>query len=190
MSEQDTGRGIWVTSDLNPDGSASYLVTVSATGDVALSLAADAAVRYVAAVFRAAVIAQHDAAVMAQLSALGLDKRTAGQAVVDMRQDREPVQDAATAPLRFEPIVSAFDGAPYVHVWAGKQAISQWTPDDCFQHASHVMEALAGVDLDSAYYRYLVGTINIDKALASAVVNDLGNYGTGLRNDPTQEAKS
>ena len=103
-----SSSGIWVTSDLNPDGSSSYIVTVSVNNDVALSLKADAAVRYVTAVYRAAVMAEHDAAVMRQLCArLGLDRKTAGMAILDLRDDREPVQVAATSPLKFEPIISA-----------------------------------------------------------------------------------
>jgi hypothetical protein len=185
QEHDDELTGIWVTSDVNPDGSASYIVTVSAGDDVALSLNADAAVRYVAAVHRASAIAQHDAAVLQQFSGkLGMDKRLASSVIMDLRKDREPVQNAATAPLRFEPIVAARNLAPYVHVWAGDERISQWTPGDCFQHAGHVMEVLAGVDLDAAFYRYLVHTLNIDEPMARAIVNDLGNYHTGLRDDP------
>lgn len=181
--------GIWVTTDLNLDGTSTYTVTVSVNADLALSLQADKAVRYVAAVYRAAVIAQHDSAVIQQLSGrLGLDKSTAASTVVDLRQDREPVQNAATVPLRFEPIVSGSTLRPYVHVWAGKQHITQWTPEDCFQHASQVMQVLAGVDLDSAYCRYLTNKIGVDAATARAAVHDLGSYATGLRDDKPREA--
>jgi hypothetical protein len=181
--QRETGeqQGVWVTSDLNPDGSTDYIVTVSANDDCALSLKADAAVRYCAAVTRAATIAQHDAAVLAQLTRVGISAESAGLTVVELRQDREPVADAATAPLRFEPIVSGSSGKPYVLVWAGAERISQWTPRDCFQHAGHVMQVLAGVDLDSAYFRYLVGTIGTDPQRARAAVHDLGSYRTGLR---------
>lgn len=184
MSDREP-RAVWVTSDVNPDGSAGYIVTVSATDDVALSLKADAAVRYVATATRAAVIARHDAAVMHQLTTrFGLDPVTGAQAVADLRQDREPLNDAATAPLRFDPIVSGTTLRPYVHLWAGDTKISQWTPKDCLEHAGYVMEALAGADLDSAYYQYLRQTIGIDVQRARAVVAHLGDEDAGL-SDPT-----
>lgn len=177
---------MWVTSELNPDGSTGYIVTVSASDDIALSLKADAAVRYVATVTRAGVIARHDAAVIRQMiRRLGLSAYDAAMTVKDLRADREPLNDAATVPLIFTPIVSGTSFEPYVHVHAGEIAISQWTPQDCFQHAGHVLEALAGVDLDSAYYRYLTTTIGTDPARARAAVNDLGEQDTGLRSDPT-----
>jgi hypothetical protein len=185
-NKHEHAPGIWVYSDLNPDGSASYIVTISASDDVALSLKADAAVRYVAAVYRAAVIALHDAAVFQQLTGpLGLDIELAGSMIIDMRKDREPVQVTATAPLKYEPVVSASSFKPYVHVWARDQRITQWTPADCFQHAGYVMQALAAVDLDSGYYRYLVHTVGLDEPRARAAVNDLGNF--GLRDDEPQD---
>jgi hypothetical protein len=175
---------IWVTSDINPDGSASYIVTVSATNDVALSLRADDAVRYVAAVTRAAVIARHDAAVVNQLRGpIGLDPKDAGYTIVELRQDREPVQDDATAPMRFEPIISGSTFKPYVHVWAAGKRISQWTPEDCFEHAGYVMQTLAGADLDSAYYRYLTGVVGVPEQSARGAVADLGNYGLNEQPD-------
>lgn len=178
-------RALWATSELNPDGSTDYIVTVTATDDCALSLKGDAAIRYCQAVTRAGVIAEHDAAVMAQLTrTLTITKIDAALTVGDLRQDREPVQDAATLPLRFEPIVSAGTGKPYVHLWANGERIAQATPGDCFRHAGQVMQVLAGVDLDSAYYRYLVGTIGIDGNRARQAVDDLGNYHTGLRTGP------
>lgn len=183
--DEERPVGIWVYSDVNPDGSASYIVTVTAGDDVALSLKADAAVRYVAAVYRAAVIAQHDAAVTQQLHGrLGLTLDVVARTVIDLRADREPSQESATTPLKFEPIVSGTSFAPYVHVWASGKRVAEWAPADCFQHAGQVMRVLAAVDLDSAYYRYPIHTIGIDEATARGAVEDLGNQDQKLR-DPS-----
>lgn len=187
-SEPEQRDGIWVTSDANPDGSPSYIVTVSVSDDVALSLKADAAVRYVATVTRAAVLARHDAAVMRQLTGrIGLTVKDAGYTIAEMRQDREPVHDEHTAPLRFEPIVAARDLGPYVHVWAGDKRISQWEPDDCIEHASYVMQCLAGADLDSAYLLYLKRVIGVEDEVARAAVHALGTEVAGI-NDESGEA--
>lgn len=187
-SDEHDREGIWVYSDLTADGQSNYTVTVSADPDTVFSLKADAAMRYVAAVFRAATVAQHDAAVIHQLSTkLGLDKKMAAMTIVDLRDDREPAAVEATAPLRFEAIVSNTTGRPYVHVSTRKKQLTQWTPEDCFHHGSAVLQVLAGVDLDSAYFRYLVNTVGIDAPRARAVVNDLGNCDFGLRDDDPQD---
>jgi hypothetical protein len=182
----DEDAAIWVISDCNPDGSASYIVTVQVNEDVALSLKADAAVRYVATVNRAAVIAKHDAGVMHQLSGVtGLTRRDAAMMVLELRKDREPLHDEDTAPLRYEPIVSGTTLEPFVQVYVGDQHITQWTPEDCFEHAGYVMQTLAGCDLDSAYLSHLKNTIGLDDQTARAAVNDLGKH--GLRDKPSGE---
>lgn len=174
----DKPDAIWVISDVPANGSPNYIVTVQASNDIALSLNAKQAGRYANTVIRAAVIARHDAAVLRQLCARpggGVSREAAAQTIADLRRDRPPLQHGMTAPLTFEPIVSATSFAPYVHVSAGTHKIAQWTPDDCFQHAGHVLEVLAGVDLDSAYLRYLTRTIGLDEPTARAAVNGLGN---------------
>jgi len=178
-----------VSSNFNWDGTANYVVTVSAGPDIALSLKAAAAVRYVATVVRAGVIAQHDAAVMKQLLARDLDIGTAASTIVDLRADREPLNTAATVPLRYAPIVAAHTFLPFVHVFAGKTQVTQWSPEECFQHAGHVMQALAGVDLDAAYYRYLMHTCGCDAKTSRAAVFDLSSYATGLTNHPGKQAE-
>jgi hypothetical protein len=181
MSEEQI-EGVWVVSDVTTEGSSMYTVTVHAGPDTALTLKADAAVRYVAAVYRAAVIAQHDAAVIQQLLSLGCEEQAAASAVVDMREDREPLAVEATVPLRFEPIVAADGFKPFVIVSVRNKRVSQWTPEDCFQHGSQVMQVLAGVDLDAAYYRYLRFTVGLDERGARVAVHKLGAF-AGLADD-------
>lgn len=178
---EEQPNGIWVATRIKLDGSPSYKVTISLGPSVIRSINAEEAVRYVAAVYRTAVIAEHDAAVMRQLNGkIGMPLELAGSVVMDLRADRDSVRDDATLPLRFDPIISARTFDPYVHVWMENERIAQWTPEDCFQHATQVMQVLSGADLDSAYLRYLVEKISLPRGYASQLVNDLGNYRTGL----------
>jgi hypothetical protein len=176
-----------VISDLNPDGATEYLVSVVINDDDVLPLTGESAMSYAAAVTRAATIAQHDAAVIKLLGRLGVSTAVAATMIVDLRDGREPLDPSTTYPLRYEPIVSATSFAPFVHVWLRDKRISQWTPEDCFQHAGHVMQSMTGVDLDTAFYRYLTEKIDLDPPTARAAVSGLGDERTGLADDERRE---
>jgi hypothetical protein len=171
MSDIDA---IWVISDVAPDGT--YVVTVQAGDDVAITLDRNRAIRYALTVIDASARAQYDAAVFAQMAGMGLDERTAVEPVIQLRADRPPLDNDATAPLRFEPIVTSRTKRPAVHVHLGGKAISEWGPVDAAGHALHVLEVAVGVDLDAAYRRILIGTIGLDDASARAAVGDIANY--------------
>lgn len=174
-------EAIWVISDVAPDGT--YVVTIQAGPDRAITLDRTQATAYVTAVLTAAVYAEYDAAVIVQHVTLGLNLSAAARVIQDMRADRAPVDDAATGPLRFEPIVTAANRDPAVLVSLDGQRVAQWTAEDTKGHALHVLEVLAGVDLDAAYYRYLRGSVRLDEDRARALVGDLGHHRAGSPDD-------
>lgn len=174
-------EAIWVISDVTPNGT--YVATIQAGPDRAITLDRTQATAYVMAVLTAAVYAEYDAAVIRQHTALGLGLPTAAGAVKDMRADRAPLDDAATSPLRFESIVTAANRDPAVLVSLDGRRIAQWTAEETKGHALHVLEVVAVVDLDAAYYRYLRGPVRLDEGRARAVVGDLGQFRTGASDD-------
>jgi hypothetical protein len=167
---------IWVISDVHPDGS--YRTTIQFDQDTVLPLGAGHARRYAAAVVRYAAYAEHDAAVVRQMHGkLGLPLAEAAAVVAELRQQRAgepPAND--TAPLALEPGVSGRTGNAFLVVRVKGKVISQWTPDDARQHAVHVLDVLAGVDLDTAYYRYLHTNVGLGEPQARAAVGDLINF--------------
>lgn len=172
MSDIDA---IWVISDVTPFGT--YVVTVQVGDDMAVTLDRSRAMRYALTVVDATTRAEYDAAVFAQMSALGIaDERTAAEPLIQLRTDRPPLDDDATAPLRFEPVVTSRKKRPVVHVHLGGKVISEWSPDDARGHAMHVLEVTCGVDLDSAYRRLLVGWVGLDDDKARTAVGDIANY--------------
>lgn len=175
----DNSGSIWVQSDLLPDGT--YVAAIHYDDDRSRVLDRDAALRYVATVHDAATRAEHDAAVVAQMTKLGLPRATAAQALYDLRNDRPPLDDAAIAPLRLKPCVSAQHGVGYMEVLVGARLMGQWDPDDARDHAANVLTVLAAVDLDAAYRRYLMATVGVDAARAQAVVGDLASHMGGGR---------
>ncbi|MEU8279537.1 hypothetical protein ACFYOK_29525 [Microbispora bryophytorum] len=175
----DSSGSIWVQSDLLPDGT--YVAAVHYDDDRSRVLGRDAALRYAATVHDAATRAEHDAAVVAQMAKLGLPHATAAQALWDLRNDRPPLDDAAIAPLRLKPCVSAQRGVGYLEVQIGARLVGQWDPDDARDHAANVLTVLAAVDLDAAYRRYLMTTVELDAALAQDAVGDLANHIGGGR---------
>lgn len=174
----DVSDSVWIKTEPTLDGSA-YVVTLEATDDVAVALDPDRALRYARGVLDAAHRAAYDAAVLRQMkSKLKLDLETASQLVADLRKDRPSLDPDATEPLVLEPGVSAFTGEPFLTVGLrGKQdKLGQWSFGDAREHALHVLESLAVAELDSGYFRALVGQVGIEAPRARNVVDDLANH--------------
>lgn len=165
--------GLWVYSDVAPDGT--FVVTVSAGPDAAVTLDRDGAVAYAVALIDVAGRAEYDAAVLRQLGHAGLSEDATLPFVRELRADRPP--PAATfGPLRFEPIVSHRTREPIVeiHVGEGPDRYGM-SPDAARGHATHVLDVLAVADLDAAYLRRLRLT-GLEDDRARAVVEDLGKH--------------
>jgi hypothetical protein len=169
-------EAIWVVSDVAPDGT--YVCTVQAGDDLAVTLDRQRALAYAVALYAAVGYAEYDAAVLKQLTTLGIGEEMAAHCVADLRADRAPVDDAATAPLRFVPLLTA-KREPALFVEVNGRRISQWTPADGRQHAGHVLDIVAAVDLDAAYFRFLRGPVALAEGRARAVVGSLGEYRIG-----------
>lgn len=116
------------------------------------------------------------AAAGAELAALRAGAASAGFDLTGLPPEQAPLDDEATAPLRFEPLVTAVKKEPAVYLELNGQRIAQWNEADVRRHAMHVLEVVAAVDLDAAYHRYLIGTIGLDDGRARVVVGDLGKH--------------
>lgn len=171
-----TDDAIWVISDVAPDGT--YVTTVHVTDDVAFTLTPAEAIAYAAAVMDASARAQFDAAVFAQMQATGMDRALAASVIVDLRAERPRLRFAP--PLSFEPLVTAAKCEAQLYVLVNGKRYAQWTPADAAQHVTQVLEVAAGVDLDAAYRRYLVGPIGMDDEKARALVGSLANHRSGV----------
>lgn len=168
------GATVWIKTEPTVDGKA-YVVTLEASDDTAVTLDPQRALRYAWGVLDAAHRAVYDAAVNRQLAAL-TDKNAAAQMINDMRQDRPPLDADATAPLAFEPGVSVFTGEPFLVVMVNGERQGQWTYGDAREHAMAVLETVVVADLDSGYYRALIGAVGLDEGRARQVVEDIGNH--------------
>ena len=175
---------VWVISDVAPDGT--YVVTVQAGQDVALTLPPDRAVGYVLAVLAVCAAAEFDAAVVTQFTRLGLSVEDAALSVRDLRADRPPVDPAATAPLLFVPVVKSRSRRPVIHLLVDGEVVGEWEPDEVREHAMHVLDAVVVADLDAGFRRFLVGTVGLDDETARAAVGDLQRHrlpAAGARGD-------
>lgn len=179
----DDSEGLWVRSDLMPDGT--YGVAISVGADRSWTLNLDQAVAYAVACHARATEVEHDTAVLRLLTdTLGIPAKTASQVIVsDLRPDRPDAQDA-TKPLRF---TGAIGRAKYPRPDAGAYIpllmmeldgtqVGQLTPADLRDHATGVLNVIAAADLDAALLRALTGTFDIDEDRARAVVEDLANH--------------
>ncbi|MGH3813433.1 MAG: hypothetical protein ACRDUV_13425, partial [Pseudonocardiaceae bacterium] len=169
---------VWIKSEPTVDGTA-YVVTLEASDDVAVTLTPERALRYAWGVLDAAHRASYDAAVLAQLTSVGrqqLSVETVAQMVIDMREDRPPLDEAATAPLRFEPGVSQAKQHPFLGIYLNGERLGQWAVADAREHAMAVLEAVVVADLDGGYYRALTGLVGLEEPRARNVVADIANH--------------
>ncbi|MPZ66238.1 MAG: hypothetical protein GEU83_12215 [Pseudonocardiaceae bacterium] len=182
MSNLDEDEGLWVRSEVMPDGS--YGVGVSVEGDYAFSLNRDQAVAYAVACFTRATEADHDTAVLRLLTQVGVPAKHAGQVVAnDLRPDR-PDEHTDTQPLRFtvavgrakHPRPDAGQFIPLLFLHLHDREIGQLTPSDLRDHGAAVLNVLAAADLDAALHRALTGTVGLDDDRARAIVGDLANH--------------
>lgn len=164
---------VWIKTEPSVDG-ARYVVTIEASEDLATTLSPDRALRYASGVLEAASRADYDAAVFKQVTAL-TSLQAARQLVVDLRGDRPPLDDEATYPIALEPGVNRSQ-EPFLTIRINGEPVGQWGIQDARSHALGVLEAVGRADLDSAYYRTLVGTVGLDENRARQVVADVGNH--------------
>lgn len=189
-------EGLWVRSEVMPDGT--YGVGLNVGADRSWALNRDQAVAYAVACFARATEVEHDTAVMRLLTGkLGIPAETAGQVIVrDLRPDRPGAHDA-TKPLRFLGQIGRAkhprpDAGQYVPMLAmeldGKQ-VGQLTPTDLRDHAAAVLNVIEAADLDAGLLRALTGPFGLDEDRARAVVGDLANHWPEQR-APRREGES
>ena len=169
----DQTEGLWITSDPQPDGT--YTLVLSIDGDRSRALTADEAERYGRAVFAVAAAADYEQVSYTQMLDRGVPQDAALQMIADLRRHRPPVDDEATAPLCWVPGLN-HAGKAFIRLDLDGRGIGQLTPDDARGHASHVMESVPNATLDGIYRSVLVSTIGLTDREARAVVDHLGSY--------------
>lgn len=139
----------------------------------------DQAAAYVAEVTWAIVCAEYDSGVLAQLRETDMELGMVGMVIRELRANRRPILDSATAPLRITPIVSQRDRVGRLTVQCSETPGWQWDVEEARQHASQVAEVSAAVDMDGFYLRQLK-TFGLEDKVARAYVHELRNHLPGL----------
>ena len=166
---------VWINTEPSVDG-AGYVVTLSASDDVAVTLTPDRALRHAVGVLRAAHRAAYDAAVVRQLTRkVNVEMEAAAQVLKDLREDRPPLDSADTEPLSFEPGVNK-DLEPFLIISVNGKPAGQWSAEAAEEHAMFVLSSVVVADLDSAYYRTLTGLVGLEEPRARNIVEDIGNW--------------
>lgn len=136
----------------------------------------DAAAAYCAEWAWAITCAEHDAAVLAQLTEMEIPRKFVGQAIRHLRNDRRPILAAALDPVEdLATIVSATTRQAMINGRV-RQVAFQWDLETARTHVMYVAEVSAGVDLDTQYAQHLRGIIGLDDTESNAYVRLLRNY--------------
>lgn len=135
-----------------------------------------AALKHAAAVLAVAQHAEHDGALLRQMTEhLGMPAEVAAHTVRSLRETRRVPSKADTAPLTLSPVVtSAMRAGVDIH-HRGEQ-LGRWTLADARAHAQYLLEAVEAARLDTAYRRYLVDVVGVGEASASAAVYGLRDF--------------
>lgn len=167
-----------VCSDVGALGT--YICTLELDNRPLRALSPAEALAYVTELMWAVTCAEYDAAVLAQLTAVKkLDMEHISWVMRGLREDRRPVQPAATYPVVYTPIVSARDHLPRVTAQCG-QTKWQWETEVARQHCQQVLQTSAGVDMDAAYYKHLTGFLGLPEGTAREMVGGLREYLPGM----------
>lgn len=174
LATGDDSEGLWVRSEVMPDGT--YGVGISVGADRSWALTRSQAVDYAAACVARATEAEHDAAVWTLMTKqLGMPEDLIAELLVkDIRPDR-PEDHKATEPLRFTVALGRTVGA-FLKMSVDDREVGELTPADLRDHALAVLNAISAADLDAAFLRLLVGRIGLEEDVARAVVGSLADH--------------
>jgi hypothetical protein len=175
----DTPRAvvIQISSEVTPEGA--YVVAVHPTPDLSVALDRERALRYGISVLTAAHYADYEAALWAQMRAAGVGVDAVFEAVSALRAQRRALDHEATAPLSFDPIISAKTRQGVVKVLLNGEQIGQLDSTDAAEHAHIVLAAVASAELDGLYYQWLRETAQVKERTARGAVTDLARHQTG-----------
>lgn len=176
-ADEVTSECIRVVSELGRKGA--YVTTLHVADDTSIVLERDRALRYATTVVTAAQYAAYDQALYAQAAGHGATDDNTVWMVGHLRDDRPPLDDDATEPLRFEPLCDSHTRTGGVAVWLGGRALSVWSIAETEQHALAVLGAAAVVDLDAGYRRFLIGKFGMAARRAAGTVEDLRRWRSG-----------
>lgn len=175
MRENDPNEGVWVESEVTPDGT--YVIGFHCGPDRAWVLNRDDAIRHAVAVATQAERAEYDAAMITVFHGqLGLPLESAVPFLTnDLRADRAAVDDPSA--LTVSPGVSLDGGIHgFLHLHLDGQIVGQWTLADARSYAGDVLQALAAVDNDTVLHRVLVGKVGMDDEKARQIIATLGQH--------------
>lgn len=173
-------HALWIISDVLPDGT--FAPSLTDGGDRAVSLCDGRAAGYATAVASAAARAQHDAAVLRQITELGTKRTDADYAeesaffvVSELRSGRADLVCGLEPDVSVLPVLVKPESTPGVMVTMfgvdGFMDVGQ-----AMEHAAWVLAATEGAELDRRYCEYLQRHIGLDEPTARGAVGDLGEW--------------
>jgi hypothetical protein len=169
MSDPTT---IWITTE--PDVEGVYQPVVILGKDRSYSLAGEAGQRYAGHVIGAAAIAEHEAAIAAQIAKMTSPDH-ALLTLKDFRARRLRPVTSGTA-LELVPGVSLYTGEPFLGVEIDGRRVGQWTVADARGHAQHALTAVVVAELDQAYLYVLTDDVDLPEPAARAAVAALAEF--------------
>lgn len=165
--------GIWVISDLMPDGA--YCAVIQFGPDLTYPITIAQATEYAAQIHAASSAATYDAGVHKQLTAkLGMSSEHTAWLVDQLRKRRGQEQWEA-GPMTLIPGVSAFTGEAFVRCSTACRTW-QWSPRELLNHVNNVLTVATGTPNDAHYYNLLTERVGIEPDRARAVIDDLGSF--------------
>lgn len=154
-----------------------YVPTIALDDRLLITLDRVRVLAYVEAWAEAIARAEHDAAVLSQLTGIGVDNAHAIAVVTkDLRPHRPPLNAEATAPLRLESILSSRTLRGQVAAFLDDEKIMQLDGPAVYDHIGKVLPAVATCALDNAYRSFMINNIDVSEGRANNMVHDLARW--------------
>lgn len=154
-----------------------YAVGIHYGYDISIALIDDGPATYTTAVYQAAALAEYAAAVLAQFTTLGISDDNALPTIGDLMGAGWDGVTAA-AGVRVVPVISARSRKPQVRFDVNGRPFTQVLAADARDHAAAVLHAAATVPLDTKYYAFLRGPLNLPEDRARAFIGELAEHRT------------
>lgn len=172
MNQDDVG--VWIRTEPTLDGK-SFIVSLEVDQDHSVHLNRGRSIKHALAVLTAVEYACMDSVIWKQMMEKVGKEEVAARAIQDLRNDRPEIDFSVSAPMSLQPLCSA-DGKPFLYVLMDGKPVGQWEVEDARAHALSALSAFAIADLDSSYYRYLRGTIELEEEAARGTIADLVRF--------------
>jgi len=173
MTEQEEDGSVWVSSEVQTDGT--YRLTLTFNPDDSITLDDEQALKYALAILEAAHIAEYEATILAQFKSADISEGTAARFIADNFRPFRALPETGTA-LELIPGISQRTKKPFLTVLLYGVETGQWDFKDAREHAQAILDVIIVARLDQVYHGALSDRLGMPDEKARAMVSTMAKF--------------